>query len=106
MAPWKIELWDARGDRPIGTIVVKVPNREKAEQHAARVFRRRLSGAGDIYFEAKGNQTYAVTLGQEEIGQARITRCTRDSREATPSPRVRRRACRRTRGALVAPATT
>lgn len=73
MTRWRIELWDAHGEREVGTLIVKAPSLAKAKQHAAGVYRRRLSGSGDVHLEARGHRTYCIILGEDEIGQARIT---------------------------------
>jgi len=73
MTRWRIEMRDARGEREIGTIVVQAPNLAKARQHAARVYRRHLSGSQDVYLGPRGHRTYAVIHGEDDLGQVRIT---------------------------------
>lgn len=100
MTRWRIELRDARGERVIGTLVVQAANLEKVKQHAERVYRRHLSGSADVYLEPRGHRTYCLILGDEEIGQAKIT-CLELPLPGVPHAlRVLERERLRTRGAV------
>lgn len=73
MAKWKIELRNARRDRTAGTITVDAENLVKAKRHTMRVCRRHLRAGRDLSLEARGNRTYGILLGRDEVGEATIT---------------------------------
>ena len=100
MTRWRIELRDARDGRDVGTIVVEAENLVKAKQHAVRVCRRHLSGGGDVYLEAKGHYTYVIVLGQDEVGEVRITRLGSGRPDVPDALRALKREPRRRRGAV------
>ena len=74
MATWQIDLHNVGTERITTTTVVSVPDLVRAKQEAARECRRYLSGGGSLYLEARGNYTYALVLGLDEVGEVRITR--------------------------------
>lgn len=100
MTRWRIELRDTRGERDGGTLIVDADNLVKAKRHALRVCRRHLSVNGDVYFEARGHQTYGVVLEQEKVGEVRITRLKSGRPDAPSALRVLTREPRGRRGAL------
>ena len=100
MLRWRIEFRDAHGERNVGTIIVEADNLVKAKQHVVRVCRRRLSGGGEVYLEAKGRYTYRIILGQDEIGEARIARLGSGQPDAFHALRAPKREPRTRRGAI------
>jgi hypothetical protein len=73
MAKWKIEFRDVGHNRFAGTLLVDAVNLVKAKQHAIRACRRHVSGAGNLYLEARGHYTYCIVLGMDEVGEVRLT---------------------------------
>ena len=100
MTRWRIELRDAHGARDGGTLLVEADNMVKAKHHAVRVCRRRLSGHGTVYLEAKGRHRYGIVLEQEKVGEVRITRLTSDRTDVPHALRALQREPRGRRGTL------
>ncbi len=82
MTKWRIELRDIHSARDVGTIIVNADRLGKAKQHAVRVYRRRLSGSGEVHLEAKGRCTYWIAVAEDKVGEARITRLESSAAEA------------------------